>query len=57
MQRLAQFLAATGRQLRMLGKVICHFFLKGKFGLKLAVKIPFFFEIEASFETGWNRRE
>ncbi len=57
MQQLAKFLAATGRRLRALGKVICHFFRKGKLGLKLAVKVPFFVEIEASFETDWNRRE
>lgn len=57
MQQLAQFLAATGRRLRALGKVICHFFRKGKLGLKLAVKVPFFVEIEASFETDWTRRE
>ncbi|AXA43665.1 MULTISPECIES: hypothetical protein [Rhizobium] len=57
MQQLAQFLAATGRRLRVLGKVICHFFRKGKLGLKLAIKIPFLVEIEASFETDWNRRE
>jgi hypothetical protein len=52
MQRLAQFLAATGRQLRNLGKIICHFFRKGKLGFKLAIKIPFFVEIELSFESG-----
>ncbi|MBY5379122.1 hypothetical protein [Rhizobium leguminosarum] len=57
MRQLAQFLTATGRRLRTLGKVICHFFRKGKLGPKLAVKIPFFVEIEASFETDWNRRE
>ncbi|MEH2683271.1 hypothetical protein DXU02_35340 [Rhizobium leguminosarum] len=56
-QQLAQFLTATGRRLRTLGKVICHYFRKGKLGLKLAIKIPFFVEIEASFETDWNRRE
>ena len=56
MQRLAQFLAATGRQLRNLGKVIGHIFRKGKLGLKLAIKIPFFVEIEISFETDWSRR-
>ncbi|MEH7876299.1 hypothetical protein [Rhizobium leguminosarum] len=57
MQQLAQFLTATGRRLRTLGRVICHYFRKGKLGLKLAIKIPFFVEIEASFETDWNRRE
>ncbi|MBY5461402.1 hypothetical protein HFO89_34735 [Rhizobium leguminosarum] len=57
MQQLAQFLTATGRRLRVLGKVICHFFRKGKLGLKLTIKIPFFVEIEASFETDWDRRE
>lgn len=57
MRQLAKFLSATGRRLRALGKVISHFFRKGKLGLKLAVKIPFFVEIEASFETDWNRRE
>ncbi|MBB5536258.1 hypothetical protein [Rhizobium giardinii] len=56
MQQLAQFLAATGRRLRALGKVISHFFRKGKLGLKLGVKIPFFVEIEVSFETDWNKR-
>ncbi|QWW77526.1 MULTISPECIES: hypothetical protein [Hyphomicrobiales] len=56
MQQLAQFLAATGRQLRTLGKVLSHFFRKGKLGLKLAIKIPFFVEVEVSFETDWNRR-
>lgn len=30
MQRLAKFLAATGRRLGNLGKVICHFFRKRK---------------------------
>ncbi|MCW1410708.1 MULTISPECIES: hypothetical protein [Rhizobium] len=39
-----------------LGGVICHFFRKGKLGLKLAIKIPFFVEIEASFETDWDHR-
>ena len=56
MQQLAQFLAATGRRLGTLGKVISHFFRKGKLGLKLAIKIPFFVEVEVSFETDWNRR-
>ncbi|WP_199773606.1 hypothetical protein [Rhizobium sp. NXC24] len=56
MQQLAQFLAATGRRLLALGKVISHFFRKGKLGLKLGVKIPFFVEIEVCFETDWNRR-
>ncbi|MCZ7976320.1 hypothetical protein OLP54_14070 [Agrobacterium sp. MAFF310724] len=57
MQQLAKFLAATGRRLGSLAKVICHFFRKGKLGLKLAIKIPFLVEIEVSFETDWNRRE
>ncbi|EPE93891.1 hypothetical protein [Rhizobium grahamii] len=52
MQQLAQFLAATGRRLRALDKMISHFFREGK----LAVKIPFFVEIKVSFETDWNRR-
>jgi len=56
MQQLAQFLASTGRRLRALGKVLSHFFRKGKLGLKLAIKIPFFVEIEVSFETDWRRR-
>ncbi|MBP2449827.1 hypothetical protein [Rhizobium leguminosarum] len=50
MQQLAQFFAATSRRLRTLGKVISHFFRKGKLGLKLAIKIPFL------VETDWNRR-
>ncbi|NTI85117.1 MULTISPECIES: hypothetical protein [Rhizobium/Agrobacterium group] len=57
MQQLAQFLAATGRRLGTLGKVICHFFRKGTFGLKLVIKIPFFVEIEVSFETDWSGRK
>ncbi|WP_413712582.1 hypothetical protein [Rhizobium sp. Rhizsp82] len=56
MQQLAQFLAATGRRLRTLGKVLSHFFRKGKLGLKVAIKIPFFVEVEVSLETDWNRR-
>ncbi|MGK9264201.1 hypothetical protein KXS15_25080 [Sinorhizobium meliloti] len=56
MQQLAQFLAATGRRLRLLAKVIGHFIRKGKLGLKLAIKVPFLVEIEVSFETDWNRR-
>jgi hypothetical protein len=51
-----KFLAATGRRLRALGKVISHFFRKGKLGLKLAIKILFLVEIEMTFETDWNRR-
>ena len=43
MQRLAQVLAATGRHLRNLG-------------LKLAIKIPFFVEIEISYEADWTQR-
>ncbi|MDH7804640.1 MULTISPECIES: hypothetical protein [unclassified Rhizobium] len=57
MQQLTKFLAATGRRLRNLGKVISHFLRKGKLGLKLAIKIPFFVEIEVSFETDWDRRK
>lgn len=56
MQQLAKYLAATGRRLRILGNVICHFFRKGKLGLKIVIKIPFFVDIEFSFETDWNRR-
>ncbi|AVH45658.1 hypothetical protein [Agrobacterium tumefaciens] len=56
MQRLAQFLAATGRRLRAIGKVIHHFFRKGKLGLKLVIKIPFLVDIEVTFETEWSRR-
>ena len=56
MQQLAQFLAATGRRLRTLSKVISHFIRKGKLGLKLAIMIPFFVEVEVSFETDWSRR-
>lgn len=51
MQQLAKFLKATGRRLRNLAKVICHLFRKGKLGMKIAIKIPFFFEIKVSFET------
>jgi hypothetical protein len=57
MQQLAQFLNLTGRRLRTLGKVIGHFLRKGKLGLKLAINIPFFVEIEVSFETDWNSQQ
>ncbi len=57
MQRLAQFLAATGRQLRNLGKVVCHLFRTGKLGLKIAIKIPFLLEIEVSYELDGKRSE
>ncbi len=56
MKRLAQFLSATGRRLRGLAKVICHFFRSGKLALKLAIKIPFFVEIEISYERDGRRR-
>lgn len=56
MQQLAKYLTATGRRLRTLAKVICHFFRKGKLGLKIAIKIPFFVDIDVNFETDWNRR-
>lgn len=56
MRQLAIFLTATGRRLRALGRVISHFFRNGKLGLKLAIKIPFFVEIEISYEADWNRR-
>jgi len=56
MQQLAKFLKATGRRLRSLAKVVCHIFRKGKLGLKIAIKIPFFVDIEFNLETDWNRR-
>lgn len=56
MQQLAKFLTATGRRLRSLAKVVCHFFRKGKLGMKVAIKVPFFVEIEINFETDWSRR-
>ena len=56
MKRLAQFLSATGRRLRILAKVICHFFRGGKLALKLAIKIPFIIEIEISFEHEGKQR-
>ena len=41
-------------------KVICHFFRKGKLGLKIAIKLPFFVAVGGNFETdgisGVNRR-
>ena len=56
MQQLAKFLQATGRRLQTLAKVICHFFRKGELGMKIAIKIPFFIEVEINFESDWNRR-
>jgi len=55
MQQLAKFLTATGRRLRSLAKVVCHFFRKGKLGMKIAIKIPFFVEVELNFESDWER--
>lgn len=55
MQRLSQYLAATGRRLTSLGAVIAHLFRKGKLGLKVAVKIPFVIDIEFSVETEWGK--
>ncbi|MCZ7497251.1 hypothetical protein G6M78_15430 [Agrobacterium tumefaciens] len=57
MRQFAKFLTATGRRLRILGKVAGHFIRKGKLGLKVAIKIPFFVEVEVNFETDWNRRQ
>jgi hypothetical protein len=57
MHQLAEFLGATGRRLRILGKVVSHLFRKGKLGLKIAVKIPFFADVEVNIETEWDRRE
>ncbi|TCV67403.1 hypothetical protein [Neorhizobium sp. S3-V5DH] len=56
MQQLAKFLSATGRRLRTLGKVVSHLFRKGKVGLKIAIKIPFFADVELNIETEWERR-
>ncbi|WP_200950846.1 hypothetical protein [Rhizobium sp. Root1220] len=56
MQQVAKYLTATGRRLRTLGKVIGHFLRKGKLRLKVAIKIPFFVDIEVNLETDWNRR-
>jgi hypothetical protein len=56
MLQLAQFLAATGRRLRILGNVISHFCRKGKLGLKPAIGILFVLDIEVSFEADWARR-
>ncbi|WP_197283359.1 hypothetical protein [Agrobacterium sp. SUL3] len=56
MQQLAKFLTATGRRLRSLAKVVCHFFRKGKLGMKIAIKIPFFVEVELNFESDWERQ-
>lgn len=53
---VSQFLAATGHRLRYLGKVVSHLFRKGKLGLKLSIKIPFFIEIEITYETDWKKR-
>ncbi|WP_212304103.1 hypothetical protein [Agrobacterium tumefaciens] len=57
MQQLAKFLSATGRRLRTLGKIVCHLFRKGKLGLKIAIKIPFFADVEFNIETEWERRQ
>ena len=57
MRQLAKFLSATGRRLRTLGKVVSHLFRKGKLGLKIAIKIPFFVDVEINIDTEWGRRE
>jgi len=57
MQQLAKFLKATGRRLRFLanGESVT-FSARAKSVSKIAIKIPFFFEIEINCETDWNRR-
>ncbi|NRP90527.1 hypothetical protein SAMN02927900_05510 [Rhizobium mongolense subsp. loessense] len=57
MHQLAKFLSATGRRLRTLGKIVSHLFRNGKLGLKIAVKIPFFADVEFNIETKWDRRK
>ncbi|MFJ6328381.1 MULTISPECIES: hypothetical protein [unclassified Rhizobium] len=57
MHQLAKFLSATGRRLRTLGKVVSHLFRKGKLGLKIAIKIPFFVDVEINIDTEWERRQ
>lgn len=57
MQQLAKFLSATGRRLRTLGKVVRHLLRKGKLGLKIAIKIPFFANVEFNIETEWEGRD
>ncbi|MDE8763077.1 MULTISPECIES: hypothetical protein [Rhizobium] len=52
----AKHRSTTGRRLANLGRIAGHFFPKGKLGLKTAVKVPFFVDIEITFETDWNRR-
>ena len=52
MQQLAKFLQATGRRFCILAKVICHFFRKGKLGLKLAIS-----RIEGKVKMSQNRPE
>jgi hypothetical protein len=43
-----------GRRLRALDKVVCYLLRNGKLGLKLTIKILFFFiDIEISFESNW----
>jgi hypothetical protein len=50
----AQLRILLGNVVREFGER--YFFRKGKLGLKVAIKIPFFVEIEVNFETDWNRR-
>ncbi|NTA84177.1 hypothetical protein G6L13_27250 [Agrobacterium tumefaciens] len=57
MHQLAKFLSTTGRRLRTLGKVVSHLFRRGKLGLKIAAKIPFFADVEFNIETEWSPRE
>ncbi|MGQ8633931.1 hypothetical protein ACUTJJ_20910 [Agrobacterium sp. DKPNP3] len=57
MHQLAKFLSATGRRLRALGKVVSHLFRKGKLGLKIAIKIPFFVDVELNIDTEWEPRQ
>ncbi len=44
------------RRLLTLAKVVSHLFRKGKLGLKVAIKIPFFADVEFNVETEWERR-
>ncbi|HHV67907.1 MULTISPECIES: hypothetical protein [Hyphomicrobiales] len=56
MKNFIQYLQATGRSLRtFLAKIVSNFFRRGSIALKIAVKLPFFFEADLTVKTEWDR--
>ncbi|RVM01808.1 hypothetical protein [Sinorhizobium meliloti] len=56
MNQIISYFQATGRNLRaFLGKIVSNFFRRGSVALKIAVKLPSFFEADLTVKTEWDR--